>query len=103
MTATSVLAGLNEEATQLELLGNITLLLAEIADKLPRTDVWKRVVIGNEVTQTVAIASAQTLATVTTVGTVSDQTNIGGRPAQGVPMHLANAGAMHIYNNIVVS
>lgn len=103
MTATSVLAGLNEEATQLEVLANMTMLLAEIAAKMPRLDVWQRVVIGNETTQTVAIASAQTLGTVTTVGTVSDQTSIGGRPAQGVPMHIGNAGSMHIYNNIVVS
>lgn len=92
MPATSVLAGLNEEATQLEVLGNVTVLLAEILANMPRIDTARRLVIGNETTQTVS-----------TVGTVSDQTNIGGRPAQGVPMHLGNAGCMHIYNNIVVS
>lgn len=100
MTAVSVLAGLNEEATQLEVLGNVTVLLAEILANMPRIDTARRLVIGNETTQTVSLS---TLATVTTVGTVSDQTNIGGRPAQGVPMHLGNAGCMHIYNNIVVS
>jgi len=100
MTATSVLAGLNEEATQLEVLGNVTVLLAEILANMPRIDTARRLVIGNETTQTVSLS---TLATVTTVGTVSDQTSIGGRPAQGVPMHIGNAGSMHIYNNIVVS
>lgn len=100
MTATSVLAGLNEEATQLEVLGNVTVLLAEILANMPRIDTARRLVIGNETTQTVSLS---TLATVTTVGTVGDQTNIGGRPAQGVPMHIGNAGSMHIYNNIVVS
>ena len=100
MTATSVLAGLNEEATQLEVLGNVTVLLSEILANMPRIDTARRLVIGNETTQTVSLS---TLATVTTVGTVSDQTSIGGRPAQGVPMHIGNAGAMHIYNNIIVS
>lgn len=100
MTATSILAGLNEEATQLEVLGNVTVLLAEILANMPRIDTARRLVIGNETTQTVSLS---TLATVTTVGTVSNQTNIGGRDAGNVVYAMANMGTAHIYNNIVVS
>lgn len=106
MTATSVLAGLNEEATQLELLGNITVLLTAMLANMPRVDTAKRVVIGNETTQAVTVSSG----TVTTVTTAADVTRVNSygtsataKPADAIPLHMANAGSMHIYNNIVVS
>lgn len=106
MTATSVLAGLNEEATQLEVLGNISLLLTAMLANMPRVDTAKRVVIGNEATQTVTVSSG----TVTTVTTTADVTRVNAfgasatsKPADAIPMHMANAGTMHIYNNIIVS
>ena len=100
MTARSILGGINQEATQLEVLGNVTVLLAEILANMPRIDTARRLVIGNEATQPVSLS---TLATVTTVGTVSNQTNIGGRDAGNVVYAMANMGAVNIYNNIVVS
>jgi len=100
MTATSVLAGLNEEATQLEVLGNISLLLTAMLANMPRVDTAKRVVIGNEATQAVTVSS----------GTVTDVTRVNAfgasatsKPADAIPMHMANAGTMHIYSNITVS
>lgn len=46
MTATSVLAGLNEEATQLELLSEVVQLLSATIARMPRTDSAKRVVVN---------------------------------------------------------
>jgi len=94
--------GLSTEAMQQMML----VLLAEIAEKLPRVDANDRVMTnGGDITQPVSLS---TLATVTTVGTVTTSgtlQNLGAasRPADGIPMHLANAGAMHLYNNIIVS
>ena len=105
MPATSILGGISQEATQEELLGNMTLLLAAILEKLPRTDANDRAIVNtsDQGNVTVAIAATQTLATVTTVGTVSNQTNIGGRDASHAAYALANMGTAHIYNNIIVS
>jgi len=103
MTATSVLAGLNEEATQLEVLGNISLLLTAMLANMPRVDTAKRVVIGNEATQAVTVSSG----TVTTTADVTRVNAFGAsatsKPADAIPMHMANAGTMHIYNSIIVS
>lgn len=110
MPATSILGGINQEATQEELLGHMTLLLAAILEKLPRTDAADRLFVSHaESNPTVAIAATQTLATVTTVGTVTtvstvaNQTNLGGRDASHAAYALANMGTSHIYNNVLVS
>ena len=82
-------------------------LLSAILEKMPRVDVNDRMVVSHaESNPTVALASGQTLGTVTTVGTVSNvatMTQVGGRDAAHISYALANAGALHIYNNIEVS
>lgn len=111
MPLQNLLGDLNLEGTQNELLSQATLLLCAILEKMPRVDGNDRLIIGNETTQTVAIAAAQTLATVTTLTTASDLTRLNNfgtsgatsRPADAVPLHMSNAGSMHIYNNIIVS
>jgi len=108
MPATSILGGINQETTQQELLTQATLLLAAILEKLPRTDANDRAIVNtsDQGNVTVALAASQTLGTVTTVSTVTtvgNQTNIGGRDASHAAYALANMGASHIYNNIIVS
>lgn len=95
---------LSVEETQLMILET----LVAVLDKLPRTDSADRVTVAIE-TGSVGIATNQTLATITTVNTVASCTGVAGfgavaapRPADAVPMHVANAGAMHLYNNIIV-
>ena len=79
-------------------LDEVVYLLSSILEKLPRVDVADRVLVSHaESNPTVSIASAQTLATVTTL------TNVGGRDAAHAAFALANAGAMHIYDNIRVT
>lgn len=105
MPATSILGGISQEATQQELLTHATLLLAAILENMPRTDANARAIVNtsDQGNVTVAIAATQTLATVTTVGTVNNQTYIGGRDASNTAYALANMGTAHIYNNIIVS
>lgn len=81
------------------------LMLSAILENMPRTDANARAIVNtsDQGNVTVAIAATQTLATVTTVGTVSNQTNIGGRDASHAAYALANMGTAHIYNNIIVS
>lgn len=102
MPAASILGGINQEATQQELLAQATYLLFAILEKMPRVDVNDRLMVNpSESTSPVTISS----------GTVADLTRLNNmgtagatsRPADGVPLHLSNAGAMHIYNNILVS
>lgn len=101
---TSILGGISQEATQEELLTHMTLLLAAVLEKMPRTDANDRVVTtGAEVTQPVSISTLATVTTVGTVTTMSNQTNIGGRDASNVAYALANMGTAHIYNQIQVS
>ena len=99
--ATSVLAGITQESTQQELLGATVLLLSAMLEKMPRMDVADRLMVSHaESNPTVSLAGGQTLATVTGLG---DMTNIGGRSAAHSAYALANAGAMHIYDNIKVT
>ena len=102
MPATSILGGISQEATQQELLAHATILLAAILESMPRTDANARAIVNtsDQGNVTVAIAASQTLSAVTTVG---NQTNIGGRDASNTAYALANMGAAHIYNNIIVS
>ena len=105
MAATSILGGIGQEVTQQELLAHATLLLSAILESMPRTDANQRAIVNtsDQGNVTVAIAATQTLATVTTVGTVGNQTNIGGRDASHAAYALANMGTAHIYNNLIVS
>ena len=81
------------------------LMLSAILENMPRTDANARAIVNtsDQGNVTVAIAATQTLATVTTVGTVNNQTYIGGRDASNTAYALANMGTAHIYNNIIVS
>ena len=99
--ATSILGGINQEVTQQELLTQATMLLAAIFEKLPRTDANDRMVcnLSDQGNVSTTIASG----TVSTVSTVSNQTNIGGRDASHVAYAMANIGTAHIYNQIIVS
>lgn len=91
----SILAGLNEETTQQELLANISVLLMSILDRQARQDAQKRQAVRIE-----ALDGNMTLTTVTTVGSVNA---FGNKPTDAIPTHLANAGCINIYNNITVS
>ena len=102
MPATSILGGISQEATQQELLAHATILLAAILESMPRTDANARAIVNtsDQGSVTVALAASQTL---TTVATVGNQTNIGGRDASNTAYAMANMGTAHIYNNIIVS
>ena len=97
MPATSILGGISQEATQQELLAHATILLAAILESMPRTDANARAIVNT------SDQGAMAVGTVTTVGTVGNQTNIGGRDASNTSYALANMGTAHIYNNIIVS
>jgi len=101
MPSTSILGGINQETTQQELLAQSTLLLSQILEKLPRLDTMDRLIVNaTEVNPTVAIASAQTLGTVTTVTNVNQVANQG---VDFLQRAFSNAGAQYLYNNIIVS
>lgn len=103
MALQNLFGELNLEATQQEMLAQMTLLLAAILDKLPRVDVNDRVLVSHaESNPPVTLAAAQTLATLTTQGTLQSLGTLY-RPADGIPHHISNAGVMHIYDNIKVS
>lgn len=76
-------------------------LLTAILEKMPRVDNADRLVVTSVEagSQAVTVSSG----TVTTVTTVGNQTNLGGRDATNIPQAVANMGTAHIYNNIIVS
>ena len=81
-------------------------LLALMSDKMARLDTADRMTVNVETGAiTASIASAQTLATVTTVTAVTALQNLGAasRAADLIPHNVAQMGALHLYNNIIVS
>lgn len=100
MAATSVLAGLNEEATQLELLGGAIVLLSAILEKMPRVTGNDQAAVAIE-GGSVGLLSNQTLATVTTLGTLNNLAAVGGKFVMADNLNFG--GVQHIYNNIIVS
>lgn len=87
------LATQSGQLSEKELLEGVLLVLAAMLEKMPRLDGADRMVItGSEQPQAVS-----------TVSTVSNQTNIGGRDASQVAYGIANMGCAHIYNQIKVS
>ena len=90
--AQSILGGINQEATQLELLSSAVLLLAAIAEKLPRVTGNDQAAVSVEGTVTVALAANQTLGNINATG---------GKFVTGDNLNMA--GTQHIYNNIIVS
>ena len=90
--AQSILGGINQEATQQELLSSAVLLLAAIAEKLPRVTGNDQAAVSVEGIVTVALASNQTLGNINATG---------GKFVTGDNLNMA--GTQHIYNNIIVS
>lgn len=99
MSLQNLFGDLNLEATQQEMLAQMTLLLAAILDKLPRVDVNDRMMVNVETGTLPTLTTASDLTRLNNMGT----TGITSKPADAIPMHIANAGTMHIYNNIQVS
>lgn len=90
--AQSILGGINQEATQQELLSSAVLLLAAIAEKLPRVTGNDQAAVSVEGTVTVALAANQALGNINATG---------GKFVTGDNLNMA--GTQHIYNNIIVS
>ena len=100
-----MLANLFEGMSTESSLQAILQVLIAMHEKMPRLDVNDRMTINAESGNGISVSlnSAQTLATVTNVTTLANMTNLGTTTANGIPYHIANLGAAHIYNNIVVS
>lgn len=101
MTMRNAFANLATESEQLtdrQLQEGILYAVLAMLEKMPRVDTNDRVMANIEA-GSVVISSG----TVTTVSTVSNQANIGGRDASHVTFAMANIGTAHIYNNIRVS
>ena len=95
--ANSILGGINQEATQQELLGGAVYLLNAILEKLPRVTGTDQAAVSIE-SGSVGLTAGQTLATLTTL---SNMLAIGGNFVAGHNVNLA--GTQHIYGNIIVS
>jgi hypothetical protein len=83
--------------------------LSVIADRLPRQDAADRGIVAFESAQaisgTVAVSTLPTLPTVTTVSNVTAVQTLGANQsfAGQIPQNIGQLGALHIYNNIVVT
>lgn len=99
MALQNLFGELNLEATQQEMLAQMTLLLAAILEKLPRVDVNDRMTVNVETGTLPSLTTASDLTRLNNFGTAG----VTSKPADAIPMHLANAGTMHIYDNIKVS
>ena len=85
-----------KEPTLNELLTHMTLLLTAILDKLPRLDGNDRVMVnGSELIPFMSVSTGN-LQSLHGLG-------INLRPADAIPLHMSNAGAMHLYDRIGVS
>ncbi len=95
-------AGLSQEDTNQA----VVQLLAAILDRLPRVDGNDRLIVN---ASEVAVGSTPITGSLSAVTTVSDVTRINAfgstqaRIADMIPIHIANAGAAHIYDNIKVT
>lgn len=90
--ATSLLANLASEETLNDTLANISYLLVGIMEKMPRIDSTDRQTVNVE-TGSIVISGVPTV----TLGTM------GAASPHAIPMHTANIGAAHIYNNIEIN
>ena len=89
-------AALSQQETQEMML----LLLSQILDKLPRMDANDRLMVNMGETTPAGVTAVQTGA-----GSVIGVQTLGSasREAGGIPAHIANMGAKHLYDNIKVS
>jgi hypothetical protein len=83
------------------LIDTVGLLVEAIRNQMPMPDSADRMRVNIE-TGSVGIASNQTLATVTTVGTLSNQTNVGGYSAAGAAFADFNTPALTNVAKLVV-
>ena len=97
--------GAATDALQLEMLSEVTHLLAAILDRLPRTDANHRAVVNTSDQGTVSVAiTSGTVTTVNTLGTVSTLgAGTNAKPADGIPMHVSRIGSLHLLNQIIMS
>ena len=95
MALQNLFGDVNLEATQQEMLAQMTMLLAAILKKLPRVDLADRAMVSLADTPPVV----SDLNRLNNFGTSS----VTSKPADAIPLHISNAGAMHIYDNIKVS
>lgn len=98
MALQNLFGELNLEATQQEMLAQMTLLLAAILEKLPRVDTADRVLVSHAESNPI-VSLAADLTRLNNFGTAG----VTSKPADAIPLHISNAGAMHIYDNIKVS
>jgi hypothetical protein len=104
MSSESILAGMNQEATQLELLGNITILLAAMLERMPRVTGNDQCAVSVEGTVTTAISANQDLRNITgSLALLSNISNLGGKHVSTAADAIAMTGVTHIYNQITVS
>lgn len=96
MGAVSILSGMNQEVTQVEMLGNLTAVMVAVLDKLARLDANDRAVVNIE-TGSVGLNAGQTLAAVGTLISMGTTQ----RPTDAIPHHMSNIGVAHIYNQLV--
>ena len=90
---------------------NETLLtfLAAIFEKMPRIQANDRLMVDLGETTLPTLTTLTTLATLTTANDLLRLQGLGGstinvtKAADGIPAHLSNVGALHLYDNIIVS
>ena len=104
MSSESILAGLSLEETQLEILGNITLLLAAMLERMPRVTGNDQVAASIEAMPAVSIAANQDLRNITgTLAALTNIVNLGGKHVSTAADAISMTGTSHIYNQIIVS
>lgn len=85
----------------------LLVLLSAIIEKMPRIQANDRVMV--ELSESGALPAVSTVTTVTGVSNVTQLNALGStginvtKATDGMPVHMANAGCFHIYNNIIVS
>jgi hypothetical protein len=91
------LAGLSAEETQQLIL----LALLEMKERMPRIDTLDRQAVSIEAGSVGVSGTVSALTTLTAAQSVGQGATI--RPLDAAPVHWANAGAEHIYRQIVVT
>lgn len=76
-------------------------LLSAIVDKMPRLGTANRMLV--ELSESSTLPTVATLNDLLRLAAFGSVTVNVTKAADGIPTHLSNAGAMHIYNNIIVS
>lgn len=93
----SILGGISQEDTLREFTDTLIFLLSKLVQEQPRLDSADRLLVSlAEVNPTVNLAAAATLTTLSNLGASS-------RPADAIPVNMANSGAMHLYDNIRIT